>query len=93
MTKKGQTRLFTTTFDCFCRANLDEGRIGLYKGVELAVVASVLRAIFTLPVYDMVQKNKTFGEYKMWNLIGASFTSGVLLSALLYPLDTMKRCM
>ena len=57
MTKKGQTRLFNTTFDCFCRTNLDEGRYGLYKGVEWAATAAILRAVFTLPVYEMFNKN------------------------------------
>lgn len=32
ITHKGQPRLFTTTFDCFNRTHLDEGRAGLYKG-------------------------------------------------------------
>jgi len=32
LTQKGQPRLFTTTFDCFNRTHLDEGRAGLYKG-------------------------------------------------------------
>lgn len=32
MTKKGQQRLFKTTFDCFNRTHVDEGRWGAYKG-------------------------------------------------------------
>lgn len=32
ISSKGQQRLFTTTFDCFNRTHLDEGRAGLYKG-------------------------------------------------------------
>jgi hypothetical protein len=32
LTSKGQPRLFTTSFDCFNRTHLDEGRAGLYKG-------------------------------------------------------------
>lgn len=32
LSKKGEKRLFKTTFDCFNRTNLDEGRSGLYKG-------------------------------------------------------------
>lgn len=38
LTKKGQQRLFKTTFDCFNRTNLDEGRWGLFKGYEFALV-------------------------------------------------------
>lgn len=52
ITKKGQARLFTTTFDCMNRTHLDEGRFGLFKGVEIAIISSVLRASFTLPLYD-----------------------------------------
>jgi hypothetical protein len=91
MTKTGQTRLFSTTFDCFCRSNLDEGRYGLYKGVEFAVASSLLRACFTMPVYEVFSKNQP--ESKMWNLLGASVTTGLILSTVLYPLDTMKKCM
>ena len=32
MTQRGQQRLFQTTFDCFNRTHLDEGRSGLFKG-------------------------------------------------------------
>ena len=56
--KKGQQRLFTTTFDCFNRTNLDEGRMGLYKGFELAIISSLLRASFTLPIYEVFKANK-----------------------------------
>jgi hypothetical protein len=52
MTQKGQQRLFTTTFDCMNRTHLDEGRAGLFKGFQLAIVSSILRASFTLPLYD-----------------------------------------
>lgn len=52
MTQKGQQRLFQTTFDCFNRTHLDEGRGGLYKGFQIAILSAVLRASLTLPVYD-----------------------------------------
>ena len=52
LTPKGKPRLFTTTFDCFNRTHIDEGRIGLYKGYQLAILSSVLRASLTLPIYD-----------------------------------------
>ena len=52
LTPKGKPRLFTTTFDCFNRTHLDEGRVGLFKGYQLAIVSSVLRASLTLPIYD-----------------------------------------
>jgi hypothetical protein len=45
MSKKGTARLFTTTFDCFNRTNLDEGRWGTFKGADAAVVAAVARGI------------------------------------------------
>jgi Mitochondrial carrier protein len=45
MTKKNTTRLYTTTFDCFNRTNLEEGRWGLYKGAEIALASSLLRSI------------------------------------------------
>mmetsp|Transcript_105880 Transcript_105880/g.146439 ORF Transcript_105880/g.146439 Transcript_105880/m.146439 type:complete len:142 (+) Transcript_105880:390-815(+) len=56
MTSKGKTRLHNTTFDCFNKANLDEGRWALYKGAEVMVVSSLIRAALTLPVYDMVRR-------------------------------------
>lgn len=56
MTKKGQSKLFSTTFDTFNRTHLDEGRRGLYKGVELTCVTAIIRASLTLPVYDTFKK-------------------------------------
>ena len=54
MSKSGSTRLYKTTFDCFNQTNINEGtRFGLFKGVELAVAGSALRAMLTLPIYDL----------------------------------------
>jgi len=56
MTKKNQQRLFTTTFDCFHRTNVDEGwKKGIYKGYELCMASSVARAALTLPMYDALR--------------------------------------
>ena len=56
MSKKGTQRLFTTTFDCFNRTNIDEGfRTGLYKGVELSVLSSALRCGISLPLLDIMR--------------------------------------
>lgn len=98
LTQKGQPRLFTTTFDCFNRTHLDEGRAGLYKGYQLAILSSVLRGALSLPVYDTFKRmtdssNESTGFLANFNQrIGASFISSMLISLLLYPLDTMKRC-
>jgi hypothetical protein len=56
LTPNGKPRLFTTTFDCFNRTHLDEGRAGLFKGYQLAILSSALRASFTLPIYDTFRK-------------------------------------
>ena len=100
LTKKGQSRLFYTTFDCLNRTHIDEGRKGLYKGFELAIATSLLRASFTLPIYDTLRHtgyfNKREKETLMGNFLsklGPSFITSILLSTLMYPLDTLKRCM
>jgi len=93
MTTKGRQRLFTTTFDCFNRTNLDETRTGLYRGVEVAVLSSLVKASLTLPVYDLVKRTQTAcDEPTFMTRIGSSMISGALISTLLYPLDTIKRC-
>ena len=96
LTPQGKPRLFTTTFDCFNRTHLDEGRSGLYKGYQLSIISSVLRASLTLPIYDTYRQMAP-GSQKSWldnfnQRVGASFASSMLTSLLLYPLDTMKRC-
>ena len=96
-TPAGRQRIYTSTFQCFNRTNIEEGRFGCYKGLEFAVAGAVLRAIFMMPVYDFVKltANKSgfdsgvTGEFSQ--RIGASFVSGVLLATILYPLDTFKR--
>lgn len=55
MSRKNMPRLYTTTFDCFNRTNLDETRLGLFKGAEIAVFASLARSVLQLPVYSMVK--------------------------------------
>lgn len=45
MARKNTTRLYTTTFDCFNRTNMDESRYGLYKGAEFAVASALIRSM------------------------------------------------
>lgn len=98
MTAQNKSKLFNTTFDCFNRTNLDEGRMGLYKGVEISLVTGALRACLTLPVYDMIRRNSLMKgrndkTSKYWDMLGASATSGILISLILYPFDTVMRSM
>jgi hypothetical protein len=55
LTKKGQPRLFTTTFDCFNRTHLDEGMKSLFKGIEATIVSAIIRGALTLPIYDFIR--------------------------------------
>ena len=48
-------RVLNSTFQCFNRTNLDEGRLGLYKGVEFALMGGLIRAMLQLPIYDLVK--------------------------------------
>lgn len=93
MTMRGQDRLFTTTFDCFNRTNLDEKRIGLYKGIELAALVSIVRSCIQLPIYEACKKTTENAPYAEFNQrVGASMLSGLICGTLLYPVDTAKRC-
>lgn len=105
MSTKKQNRLFQTTFDCFNRTLLDEGnRRALYKGSEVAIFSGVLRGVLVLPLYDylkvsnnmvkntFMRKNDSYLQ-KFWERVGPAFISSLLISSLLYPLDTLKRNM
>jgi len=75
---------------------MDEGKWGLYKGAEIAVVASLARALLQLPVYDFVKRsslveNSTSEHFKQ--RIGTALISGLAVTMILYPLDTIKRSM
>ena len=92
-------RVLNSTFQCFNRTNLDEGRLGLYKGVEFALMGGLIRAMLQLPIYDLVKWsankagaddiNTQLGQFTQ--RVGASFVSAMLLSIILYPFDTFKR--
>ena len=90
MTLKGNPRLYTTTFDCFNRTNLDEARMGLFKGIEVAAFAAVLRSCFQLPVYELVKRFEP-SDNKFAQRVGSAMVSGMLMGLFLYPFDTMKR--
>lgn len=97
LTKKGQPRLYKTTFDCFNRTHIDETMKGLYKGLGVTMFAGALRGGLTLPLYDMCRHKKlqTDDSFlgKFWTKLGPSVTTSLAISLLLYPLDTVKRCM
>ena len=95
MTLKGKKRLYESTFQVFNKCNLNEGRAGMYKGIEYCLVQSLIRASLTLPVYDLIKRYNFSSGNQMLDTfqqrVGASMVTGLLLSLLLYPLDTMKR--
>ena len=96
MTSKNNQRLYITTFDCFSRTNIDEGfKLGLYKGWQVSVLGSGLRAMLTLPLFDLIRKNSTHDGFlgNFMQKIGISLITSSFLSLVLYPLDTVKRCM
>jgi len=94
MSKSGQPRLFKTTFDCFNRTNIDEGfRAGLYKGLELSIAASAIRSLLALPLYDAVRNQSSSFSHFGFDKIGVSMFTSLIMSLLVYPLDTAKRCM
>ena len=67
----------------------------MYKGWQVSLVGSSLRAIFTLPLLDLVRKNSSV-DGNLGNFmqkIGISLVTSSVLSMVLYPLDTAKRCM
>ena len=89
-------RLYINCFQCMSRTTIDEGRYALYKGAEFAAASALVRAILGLPVYEFVKSLE--GSYisdgplsDFYKRIGASMLSGMLLSTILYPLDTIKR--
>jgi hypothetical protein len=97
LTKKGQPRLYTTTFDCFSRTNLDEGRKGLFKGIWVTVLGSAIRGAFTLPLYDVLKQYKPQNDNSLvnnfWYKLGPSALTSLIVSTIIYPFDTVKRCM
>lgn len=100
MTPKGQKRLYVTTFDCFNRTNIDEGiKTGLYKGWQISAAAAAMRSVLTLPVIDLVRDNSSKVDNgnvmirDFFEKIGVSFFASTLMSILVYPFDTAKRCM
>ena len=99
MTPKGQQKLYTTTFDCFNRTNIDEGRGGLYKGWQVSAASSGLRASTTLFMMDFVRNNVRSSDSYNSNVnnlidkVGVSMFSSLIISLALYPFDTVKRCL
>lgn len=95
LTKKGQPRLYTTTFECFSRTNIDEGRKGLYKGLFVTLFASLLRGALTLPIYDVMKNQRMTSNDtlldRFWLKLGPSVATSIAVSLLLYPFDTVKR--
>ena len=98
---KGYPRLYASTFECFSRTLVfEKGMISLYKGWEMCLVGSVVRGALTLPLYSMLKddriseatsQNPTLNN--LYNKIGVSFLTSTVLSLVVYPFDTIKRCM
>lgn len=96
MSSYGSQRLYKTTFDCFNRTNLDEGRLGLYKGSELVVFSALLRTAFQLPIYSVVKRMELQDDSqlaKFQRRMGTAVLSSLIMTTILYPLDTLKKTM
>ena len=98
MSRKDTTRLYKTTFQCFNRTNLDEGRRSLYKGFEVALAQAGIRSCLQLPIYAFVRDRRpvadtetAYGRFVQRMSVG--LVSGSLVTLLVYPFDTIKKCM
>lgn len=101
MTKRGEQRYYSSAFQCLNRTNIDEGgfRKSLFKGLDVAIGAGFLRICLTLPIMDSLrsqmhsQNESTLPPFlKDFNKkLGVSFLCSMTVSALIYPLDTVKR--
>lgn len=61
-------------------------------------MSAAIRGCLTLPIYDSVKRTYSSDQgsgivAKFNQRMGAAFISSVLISLLLYPLDTIKRCL
>ena len=55
-TPASRQRIYSSTFQCFNRTNIEEGRWGMYRGLDFALFSAAIRAALQLPVYDLVKK-------------------------------------
>lgn len=94
MSSKRQTKVYPSFFKTFNYTNVDEKRAGLYKGGFAAIAYSAFNALL-FPVYDIIRSQQDGYLYpgRGYERIGASALTAILTSSLLYPLDTVKRCM
>ena len=53
MTPANKPRLYKSTFQCFNRTNVDEFKMGLYKGWQFSLASSGARMVISLPVYEV----------------------------------------
>lgn len=91
MSVKGQTKVYPSFFKTFNYTNVDEKRAGLYKGSMAAVGYSAFNAML-FPIYEIFRQQEGYlGQG--YARIGASACTAIVTSTLLYPLDTVKRCM
>lgn len=71
----------------------------MYKGWQINAVSAGLRSALTLPMIDYVRRGSTAvsGDNahltNFFDKIGVSLCSSVIVSLLLYPFDTAKRCL
>lgn len=77
------------------KTHIDEGFYSLYKGSTFAITGAAAKACLTLPIYNLFkrkfssEKDSTFNKFMQ--RVGVSMISGILISALLYPFDSLKR--
>ena len=95
MSKNGRQRNYNGTFQTFNLTHIDEGRNGLYKGAGFAISQAMLKAFLTIPVYDTFKrmspsKSETHLD-RFMSRVGVAMIAGTLVSAVTYPLDTLKR--
>lgn len=94
MSKVGRNRVYKSTFDAFNRTHIDEGKYSLFKGSSFAVAGAIGKISLNLPLYELILRNcGTSDSYtdRFMQRIGAAMLSGTLISALVYPFDTLKR--
>lgn len=90
MSLKGKPRVQKTCFDAFSLLQVEGGYKALYKGFTISAITMLPQTALLFPVYELL---KSYAPEGITNGIGAGTLAGLLVSTLIYPLDSVKRMM
>ena len=98
ITKKGEDRIYWSTWDCLSKTMQDEGIRGIFRGYLISLAGIIPYVGLSFTIHDELiryipEQDSSNLLMQIVSYFGVGSTAGVVAQTAIYPIDTVRRRM